>query len=56
MDESISVFRRKMPDRNVYEYRCMGSYRDISVEDFIRAQVLLKNTFPKSIEHVTFAV
>lgn len=37
-NERISVFRRKMGNRNVYEYRCIGSYSDISGEDFIRAQ------------------
>jgi hypothetical protein len=37
-DEHITVYRRLMKN-GIYEYRCVGSYPDISANDFIKAQV-----------------
>jgi len=35
---NITVLRRKLKDQDLYEYRCFGSYDDISPNDFIDAQ------------------
>jgi fructosamine-3-kinase len=40
-DQRITVYRRKMNGKGIYEYRCIGSYPDISADDFIQAQVYL---------------
>lgn len=43
-DLTIKVFRKRR-ERNdgsqYFEYQCIGSYKDISVDDFIQAQVFL---------------
>lgn len=44
---NIKVNRKKLTDtENIYEYRCTGTYIDISPIDFVDAQVIcfLRNT------------
>jgi len=36
--KSIKVMRRKLKEQDLYEYRCFGSYDDISPTDFVDAQ------------------
>ncbi|CAD5221972.1 unnamed protein product [Bursaphelenchus okinawaensis] len=38
-DKHVTVHRRWLPDLNTYEYRCCGSYDDISARDFVDAQM-----------------
>jgi len=35
----IKAYRRRIDDGRLYEYRCVGSYADISPVSFIEAQV-----------------
>ncbi|KAI6200778.1 START domain-containing protein [Aphelenchoides besseyi] len=37
-ENDLTVYRRWIDEGGVYEYRCAGTYRDISAEDFLRAQ------------------
>ncbi|KAI6227306.1 START domain-containing protein [Aphelenchoides fujianensis] len=41
-DSDLSVYRRWLGDLGVYEYRCAGTYDDISAEDFVRSQADLE--------------
>jgi len=38
-DDSVCVYRRWIASIGVYEYRCAGSYKDISAENFVKAQM-----------------
>uniref|UniRef100_A0A915D7P4 START domain-containing protein n=1 Tax=Ditylenchus dipsaci TaxID=166011 RepID=A0A915D7P4_9BILA len=39
-DENIQVSRRKLKDKGgIYEYKCTGSYDDISANHFVQAQI-----------------
>ncbi|KAI6214467.1 START domain-containing protein [Aphelenchoides besseyi] len=37
-ENDLTVYRRWINENGVYEYRCAGTYRDISAENFLRAQ------------------
>ena len=39
-EKDLRVYRRRLPGmREVYEYRCSGTYYDISPRNFVDAQV-----------------
>ncbi|KAI6176353.1 Angio-associated migratory cell protein [Aphelenchoides bicaudatus] len=38
-DENVCVYRRWISSLYTYEYRCAGSYKDISADNFFRAQM-----------------
>lgn len=38
-DDTVSVYRRWISSLGVYEYRCAGTYVDISAKNFVRAQM-----------------
>jgi hypothetical protein len=38
-DDTVCVYRRWISSLGVYEYRCAGTYTDISAKNFIRAQM-----------------
>ena len=43
-EKDLRVYRRRLPGkRELYEYRCSGTYYDISPRNFVDAQVCQTN-------------